>query len=162
MNLRRRLRELEARHVGEPRLLVDGWPMPGTSRQFFQLVRLMQHYEEGTDPEVDFPTGLERAQIDFAQITVAHSLEGEAAQLFGLLQALARGPAEGSEADGQTGASGDKGKAEAASAKARRTTRQGAKAEATCRPTARPARRGTANGVRSRDRGSNPRTRRRT
>lgn len=97
MNLKRRVRDLEQQHDGRPRLLVLGREMPGTAHQFFRLVRLMQHNHDGTDPEVDFPTGLERAQIDLADIAVASAsgkLDGSAAQLFGLLGALALGPAE--------------------------------------------------------------------
>ena len=65
----------------------------------------MQHNHDGTDPEVDFPTGLERAQINLANIAIASesgNLDGEAAQMFGLLGALALGPAgEGSDGRGQ-------------------------------------------------------------
>lgn len=103
MSLQRRVRDLERQSDVGPKLTVCGQSMPGTARQFFRLGKLLQHNHDGTDPTADFPTGLGWAQIDLADIANASKsgkLEGPAAQLFGLLGALAIGPAEGSGEDG--------------------------------------------------------------
>lgn len=82
-----RLAKLEARHRDEPILLdfSNGNPpvaIHGTVRHFYRLMKALKS-EFLDDPE---------AERDLQRLRMATSIKGESAQLFGLAQALAKGP----------------------------------------------------------------------
>jgi len=179
MNLKHRIAELEDEVAGLRAGLVlalrDGGErtISGTPRQFFRLVELWVSEQCEDLDRVDqlFPgRQLALAEADLGDIVRATAMDGKTAQLFGLLAALARGPAEeGCEANGQekpanagARACGDKKTTAATATGPGRATRQGKTAKKSGRPTARPAWRGGTNKVRSRNRRHNRGTGQRT
>ena len=101
--LKHRIAELEAQRSvlrsGLVLTLKDGSErtIAGTARQFFRLVKLMMCEEEEDIETADilFPgKQLALAKADLCDIERATAMEGESAQMFGLLAALAKGPME--------------------------------------------------------------------